>query len=1023
MEELSIENRLIATLNIKGQWEYRPDLNTVEKLWDNLRDILNKNNVAQLNGIPLDDKEFEQIRNKLTFATNFDAAKYLIGQNGIAHVDIKRDGKPIILDLFYRNQTFNKTVYQIVHQVQIPKRAGMDKDRRFDVTLLINGLPLIQIELKQQAVSENEAYEQIKKYEKEGSYYGIFRFVELFVVSNASVTKYFAAGTFDDISKTHLTQWRDKGNNIVTNLDDFTNLVLKRPMAYDMITRYTVLEEDKPTGTKRIITLRPYQIHAIESIVDASGLSLSGYIWHTTGSGKTLTSYKAARNLVNDIPSIKKTIFLVDRKDLDQQTSGAFLAYAENDVVDVKDTSATRDLRAKLYNEDKQLIVTTRQKLCLLIKELLREHENGMDKFYSVIKAKRIAFVVDECHRTIPPETMFEVRKFFQHCLWYGFTGTPIFQENKYENNGYALTTDELYGKLNGEGKQNCCLHKYTIENAIKDGSVLGFNVTYVGSNDQDKDNQENWNSETHMLNVIKWIISTWNIYGLNNGAGNTFESILTVPNIKIAQKYYELFKKVKAGEFQNQGIFVSKRIKETLPDFPKFAISYSLQDDNNDDTDKLYYNKDEMKKSIEDYNKIFETKCSIENVDGYNRDLQNRLSRKGKNFENRSAQLDLVIVVNRLLTGFDAPALANLFVDRQPQKLHSILQMFSRTNRIAPKMGKDHGNIVTFQSPELWQRKVKETISLFTNGGEKYALAEPYEEVKKKYLEKYEYLKAFRIKHENIDSIETASEEEQKEFVRNFQAYDKLLAQVKTYAEYVTQKFNEDVASEKPEDQGEETTALDETTGELKVYASEKLPELDVTTRDDMAGHYNSLIEKFKKTRDPKIDIGLDLDYALEIVDRDKINLEYIGHLMDEFKNNRSKKLEDDIAKYIARVQEYNPKLADVLLDYFNRIKMHPEEYTSRYSIDVIETMKNEIIEKKCHEFANQYQLDYNILYFSASKYNHKVESPEEIDEIQNIAKNAKIEGQLPFLAKKIVKGKIKEFFDSEILPLNTAE
>lgn len=1022
MEELSIENRLIAALNVKDQWEYCPDINTVEKMWDNLRDILNKNNVAQLNGIPLDDKEFEQIRNKLTFSSNFDAAKYLIGQNGIAHVDIKRDGKPVILDLFYRNQTFNKTVYQVVHQIQVPKRAGMDKDRRFDVTLLINGLPLIQIELKQQAVSENEAYEQIKKYEREGSYYGIFRFVELFVVSNASVTKYFAAGTFEDISKAHLTQWRDKGNNIITNLDDFTNLVLKRPMAYDMITRYTVLEEDKPTNTKRIITLRPYQIHAIESIEEASKRSLSGYVWHTTGSGKTLTSYKAARNLVNDIPTIKKTIFLVDRKDLDQQTSGAFLAYAANDVVDVKDTNATRDLRVKLYNEDKQLIVTTRQKLNYLIKELIREHENGIDKYYSTIKAKRIAFVVDECHRTIPPETMFEFRKFFQHCLWYGFTGTPIFQENKYENNGYALTTDELYGKLNGEGKQNCCLHKYTIENAINDGSVLGFNVTYVGSNDPETDNSEHWLSETHMLNVIKWIIQTPSIYGLTNGEGNTFESILTVPNIKIAQKYYELFKRVKTGEFRSQGIFVSKKIQETLPDFPKFAISYSVQDDN-DNTDRLDYNKDKMAISIDDYNQMFETTCSVDKIDSYNRDLQNRLSRKGKNYENRAAQLDLVIVVNRLLTGFDAPALANLFVDRQPNKLHSILQWFSRTNRIAPKTGKDHGNIITFQSPELWQQKVKATISLFTNGGEKYALAEPFEEVKKKYLEKYEYLKAFKIKHGNIDSIETAPEEEQKEFIRNFQAYDKFLAQVKTYVEYVTQKSNEDAILETPEDQEDESKPDGEKKEDMKVYASEKLPELDINTRDDMAGHYNSLIDKFKKSKDPKIDIGLDLDYSLEVVDRDKINLEYIGHLMDEFKNNRSKKLEDDIAKYIARVQEYNPKLAEVLIDYFEKIKSHPEVYADRYSIDVIEQFKDEIIQKKCHEFADLYKLDYNILYFSASKYNHKVESPEDIDEIQNIVKNARIEGQLPFVTKKIVKSKIKEFFDSEILPLTSAE
>lgn len=1010
MEELEIENRLISELNIKDQWEFRPDINTIEGLWANLRDILNKNNVANLKGMPLTEKEFEQIRNELTFSTNFDAAKYLVGQNGIAHVNFKRDGETVSLNLFFRNQRFGSNVYQVVHQVQIPKAVGMEKDRRFDVTLLINGLPLIQIELKQQSVSENEAYEQIKKYEKEGCYRDIFRFVQLFVVSNASVTKYFAAGTFEDISKAHLSSWRDDSNNIVTNLDAFTNLVLKRPMAYDMITKYTVLEEDKSSGSKRIITLRPYQIHAIQSVEEASKKSLSGYVWHTTGSGKTITSYKSTRNLVNDIPSIKKTIFLVDRKDLDNQTSLAFMAYSENDLVDVEKTMATEELKKKLYGDDEQVIVTTIQKLNRLIKELNSEHLNGNDKYYLPIKAKRIAFVVDECHRTIPPERMFEIRKFFQHCLWYGYTGTPRFEENCYPNNGYARTTDELYGKLNGTDRSDCCLHKYTIENAIKDGSVLDFNVTYMGAEDEDNETPDNWLSETHMLNVIKKIINVSNLYGLQNGAGNTFEGILTVPSIKIAQKYYDLIKRVKAGEFKEQGITISKRILEVLPDFPKFAISYSVQDDN-ENTDKLDYNQAKMQESIEDYNDMFDTKYSVGEIDAYNLNLQYRLKRKGKKYENRAEQLDLVIVVNRLLTGFDAVPLANLFIDRQPTELHSIIQMFSRTNRIAPKMHKEHGNIITFQSPKLWKQKIREAISLFTNGGEKYAIARPYDEVKKEYLEKYNYIKAFEVRHPNLDEIETLSEDEQKEFVKNFQAYDKLINQIKTYVEYFNGTSLDD------------ETEVDEETGELKEHSNEILPEIDIDIRTEMCGHYNSLVEKFKKKLDPKIEIGLDLNYNLDIYDIDKINLEYIASLMDTFKANKSKKLEDDIAKYIVRVQEYNPKLGEVLKDYFNVIKEKPEQFAGRSSINVIDEMKTKIIKDKCKEFSNMFNLDYETLYYSACKYTRLVESPEDIDEIQTIVKNAHIDGEKPFLAKKIIKQKIKKLFDEEILPLNNAE
>ena len=504
MTEKEIEEKLIRELNVKDQWVYRPDLKTVEDLRSNLRKILNSNNVEQLDGKPLSDKEFEQIRNELTFSTNFEAAKRLIGQNGVAHVSFKRDGKKISLNLFFRNQRFGNNVYEVVNQVTIPKTVGMDKERRFDVTLLINGLPLIQIELKKQSVSEKDAFEQIKKYEIEGAYKDIFRFVQLFVISNYSATRYFAAGTEEELKKSHLSTWRDSGNNVVSNLDSFTNMVLKRPMAYDMITKYTVLEEDKNNSRKRIIVLRPYQIQAIQAVEEASKRSFSGYVWHTTGSGKTLTSYKCTRNLVNDIPSIEKSIFLIDRKDLDTQTSTAFLSYSENDLVDVDTTTSTRELREKLMNNVEQVIVTSIQKLNILIKELNKEYELGEEKAYENIKNKRVAFVVDECHRTISPERMIEVRKFFQRSLWYGFTGTPRFEENAYQNNGYARTTDELYGKLNGKSYGDCCLHKYTIENAIKDESVLGFKIKYMTSSDDDKDDEKNHLTETHMLNVIK---------------------------------------------------------------------------------------------------------------------------------------------------------------------------------------------------------------------------------------------------------------------------------------------------------------------------------------------------------------------------------------------------------------------------------------------------------------------------------------------------------------------------------------
>lgn len=1004
MDEYRIEENLLQQLKGNDQWDRCDEITTIDKLWDNLRNILNRNNVAKLDGIPLSDNEFAQIRNELTFSSNFDAAKFLVGQNGICHVSFKRDNTTVSLDLFYRNSRFGNNTYQVVHQIMIPKNIGMDKDRRFDVTLLINGLPLIQIELKQTSESEISAYEQIKKYENEGCYRGIFRFIQMFVVSNSSVTKYFAAGDYDEISKTHLNLWRNNKNITITNLNDFINLVLKRPMAYDIITRYTVLEEDKNNGRKRIILLRPYQIHAIEAIEEASKKSLSGYIWHTTGSGKTLTSYKATRNLVNDIPSINKSIFLVDRKDLDNQTANSFLAYSENDVIDIEKTSSTGDLKRKLYKNDEQVIVTTIQKLSLLIKEL----EYKKDDFYKIIKNKRIAFVVDECHRTITPDKMMEVRKFFHNSLWYGFTGTPRFEENSYDNNGYARTTDELYGKLNGNELSDCCLHKYTIENAIKDKAVLGFNVNYLGSDDEKKETKESWLSETHMLNVIKKIVGTFNIHGLSNSAGNTFESILTVSNIKIAQKYYELFKKVVNGDYEKAGICIDKRILQVLPDFPKFAISYSVADDN-DSAEKFEYNSNKMKESIEDYNQIFGTSFSMENIDTYNSDLQNRLQRIGKKYANRSEQVDIVIVVNRLLTGFDAVPLANLFIDRQPSELHTTIQMFSRTNRISPKLNKEFGTIITFQSPKLRKENVKKAVSLFTNGGENYAIARSFEDVKKDYLKKYDNLLKFKMKYENLDEIENISDDKQKEFMHYMQNYNDVLKEIRTYVDYVNVSSNEDDIQNN----------FDEN-GELKSYGNITIPEIDEDTFDEMKGHYNSLVKKFSQKYDSKLIEGLDLEYKLDVYDIDKINLEYIASLMDSYKNGPNAKLENDIINYILKVKSYNSKLGDILEDYFQLLKKTPDMYMGRTSFNVIEEMKSTVIKEKCKEIAEKYNLNGDILYFSACKYTEILENADEIDDINEIVSNAKVEGKLPYLAISYVKPLIKKAFDEEILPLN---
>ena len=464
--EKVIEDKLIDQLVFgESQWTYREDLKTEEDLWKNFRYILEQNNKARLDGQPLSDAEFEQVKNQLQFSSFYKAGEWLVGENGKAMVHVQRDTEKLHLVVMnHEHIAGGSSVYEVINQYNALKDDDITtvaRDRRFDVTLMINGLPMIHIELKNRQHSYMDAFYQIKKYISEGKFTGIFSAVQMFVISNGVDTKYFAAASDTELNPKFMSGWVDTENNPVADYIDFAKNVLRIPKAHEMIARYTVLDED----AKRLILLRPYQIHAIESIREASKTGKSGFVWHTTGSGKTLTSYKATRNLLMDIPAIDKAIFLIDRKDLDTQTTMAFQAYANNDLVDVDETDNVNDLKKKLKSDDRQVIVTTIQKMQILICKRLQEGTSE----YNKIKNLKIAFVVDECHRAVTPKTKRELERFFGRSLWYGFTGTPRFAENPYPQMGdLPRTTEELYGKR---------LHKYTIQNAIHDNAVLGFQV------------------------------------------------------------------------------------------------------------------------------------------------------------------------------------------------------------------------------------------------------------------------------------------------------------------------------------------------------------------------------------------------------------------------------------------------------------------------------------------------------------------------------------------------------------------
>ena len=540
MSELEriLEEKLIEQLVYgDSQWTYRKDLKTEEDLWENFKYILEQNNKDRLNGEPLSDTEFEQVKNQLQFSSFYKAGEWLVGENGKVQVHVQRDTERLHLVVMnHEHIAGGSSVYEVINQYEALKSdedAGIsERDRRFDVTLLINGLPMIHIELKNKQHSYMEAFRQIKKYIGEGKFTGIFSAVQMFVVSNGVDTRYFAAASDTELNEKFMSGWVDRENKPVSDYLDFAKSVLRIPEAHEMIARYTVLDKD----AKRLILLRPYQIHAIESIREASKTTKSGYVWHTTGSGKTLTSYKATRNLLMDIPSIDKAIFLIDRRDLDTQTTMAFQAYANNDSIDVDETSNVTDLKNKLKSGDRQVIVTTIQKLQILISK--RITENTLE--YRKIKNLKIAFVVDECHRAVTPKTKRELEHFFGRSLWYGFTGTPRFPENPYPQLGdLPRTTKDLYGE---------CLHKYTIQNAIHDNAVLGFQVEHNGPKQiTDETDTSAYDNEAHMLKVLDVILNkSYYKLGFQNGKGETYEGLLTTSSIQLAQKYYDLLLRVK---------------------------------------------------------------------------------------------------------------------------------------------------------------------------------------------------------------------------------------------------------------------------------------------------------------------------------------------------------------------------------------------------------------------------------------------------------------------------------------------
>ena len=931
--ESMIEEKLIEQL-IYGdsQWTYREDLKTEEDLWANFRYILEQNNKDRLDGEGLSDSEFEQVKNQLQFSSFYKAGEWLVGENGKVMVHVQRDTEKLHLVVMnHEHIAGGSSVYEVINQYKALKSDDEDstdvRDRRFDVTLMINGIPMIHIELKNKQHSYMDGFWQIKKYIGEGKFTGIFSAVQMFVVSNGVDTRYFAAAGDTELNPKFMSGWVDRKNNPVSDYLSFAKSVLRIPQAHEMIARYTVLDED----ARRLILLRPYQIHAIESIREASKTGESGFVWHTTGSGKTLTSYKATRNLLMDIPSIDKTIFLIDRKDLDTQTTMAFQAYANNDLVDVDETDNVNDLKKKLKSADRQVIVTTIQKMQILISKRLQEGTPDFDK----IKNLRIAFVVDECHRAVTPKTKRELERFFGRSLWYGFTGTPRFAENPYPQMGdLPRTTEELYGK---------CLHSYTIQNAIHDKAVLGFQVEHNGpKNMTDETDSSQYDNEAHMLKVLDVILNkSYYKLGFQNGKGMTYECMLTTKSIQVAQKYYELLTRVKNGE---TSLVIDEKIRQVLPDFPKFAITYSVTENE----EGSHVNQEKMQKSLNDYNGMFGTKYEMSQIQSYNGNLNKRLARKDARFKSRREQLDLVIVVDRLLTGFDAPCMSTIFIDRQPMGPHDLIQAFSRTNRIYDT-NKTYGQIVTFQAPMLFKKCVDNAVKLYSAGSTETALLAEWDEVEPAFRKA---LSALKICAEKPSDIPGMSMKEKKIFAKMFQEFDSLFAQLKSFTKYDDSM--------------------------LEAYG------ITEAEYDDYAGHYKNVMEEIRDSKDhgdsDSGDTQVDQDYELMAYSSTKIDYEYIINLIQNIvtpteedeeitPQERQKKLEE-VKQYVAELRKDNEKIADLMSNLIADIEKDDRKYRGKSILNIIENMKRDCVEKVISDFCIQWYASKDDVMYAAIHY-----------------------------------------------------
>lgn len=830
--ELVLEEQLVGQLEKLGYGLVY--LKDEDELIANLKTQLEKHNKIQFS-----DKEFERVMNILSKGSVFEKAKSLREKQHIV-----RDNGDNLYFEFINTEHWCQNQFQVTHQVTI---EGSYKNR-YDVTLLINGLPMVQIELKRRGLELKEAFNQINRYQRHsfGSNSALYQYIQIFIISNGVNTKYYANNKNQSFKQTFY--WTDANNKRLTNiLNGFTSEFLEPCHISKMICKYIVLNETY----KVPMVLRPYQFYAVENLVErVKNSTKNGYIWHTTGSGKTLTSFKASQIIMN-LPKVKKVVFVVDRKDLDYQTTKEFNSFSKGSIDGTDNTKAL----VKQFTDDTKLIVTTIQKLNTAISK--KQYLDQMNK----LKDEKIVFVFDECHRSQFGETHNRIKSFFTNIQMFGFTGTPIFAENSVKNELGRRTTSELFGD---------CLHKYVITDAIKDENVLKFSVEYVGRYKQKEggsavdieveaiDTKELMESPLRLEKITDYIIANHNRKTHNK----EFTGMFCVNSVETLIKYFDIFQKKKEAGEHNLRIatIFSYAANEEDADANGFIPEeVSVVEE----TKALYglnaHSRDKLEEFIGHYNVMFGTKFSTKDSETFY-NYYNDISKKVK-----ERQIDILLVVNMFLTGFDSPTLNTMYVDKN-LKYHGLIQAYSRTNRILNEQ-KSQGNIVVFRNLKT---ATDEAITLFSNkDAVDVIIMKPYED----YAEKFnEALKRLINITPTIDSVnDLKTEEDELEFVQSFRDLMRIKNILNSFSDF------------KWEDIG-----------------------IDEQEFEDYKSKYLDLHDKVRQEHEvEKVSILEDVDFELELIHRDEVNVTYIIQLLIKLKSiieddGKISAIEQDISNII---------------------------------------------------------------------------------------------------------------------------